>query len=796
MKAYQDRYTWNYYRSLEEGDVLVHTDNSVSIAFRWDGLSTSLESESKINNIFRNMYTAYHELPDDQSIFIENHFLRDYSDTVCDDYYSWCEKHTVRNREFSLSLRKDLANFIKERAMSNTILTVITISKNISPLDNLLPKRTIDKSIKEGIRLIDIAGFFMAHLDSAKLLTYKEFDFLLWNFYHRESARTGTTPPPNPRFKISHRVAKKPVYEDGLLKLDDNYCKPILLLDYPDADANWFYRLANSSSIEIHVTQIIKPVDVGRSMLASASQSKRSSESAMTIGGETVAQKVKDHNTYRNFISENKLHTYKNAYVIKLHDKDKSYLKDYTRRLIKTLGPGTLIAPDSEELSLTLWRISQLAQGHKSPFLREDHTLQIVNMSPIINFNGEYTDEKQMLRLTRDAKALTFSFPRDGTNHALTTAKTGSGKGVETVTEIVELFPLGVDFFIAEVGTSYKWTVEGFNGNYFDLSPDSVVSPFPEFSLADPSREKPLDTDLIAPTIGALLPMIGEGFEHKQHVTSVGEQIMTEIYSHEAPDGLLSPTLATYYDCTEQAVSHFSGIQKKAVIAIRNNLDSFLSSSTGSSFDKADTINFTSGIAGVNFKELMQNDRLAKFLLVFIALRFKQLAFANSTPTRILIDELHEFARIDPVLITVLIQQLTRMGRKEAGAFHGISQETLDAALERGILNQISNRYFMFLQDGHDEAGELFKMNSTVLDRWKGFLDPETPGMNYRQCIRQYGQKSYDLHLQFPPSLLDLAHSSPRALELKKHIGSLTKDPFERLVLFREAMETNKDIAA
>ncbi len=790
--SYQNRFTWSYFEKSGRVDALIHTDQSVSVALTWEGIKTTLEAEARIQSIYSNMNDAFQEFPDDVELVIENHFLRDYSEDTTEKYLEYGRKNIVRNHKFAMKIREEMASLISNITMKNRVLMVITIARKLTPFAIIFPKRAIKKTSIAVKQLGEIAKQIMVNFEDAKLLSHQEFDYEIWRHYHRDRARENTIPNHNSRFRISNRVAEKPTYENGLMKLGKTFTKVILLTDYPDASINWFYCLANQSGVEMHVTQIVKPLDMARAVLSSASQTKKAADGANKVGGESVQEKVKDHNQYRSFIAANKLHVYNNAYIIKMHHIDPEYLNERSREIIKSLGKGTILATESEKLSFAMWRVSQLGQGHKSPFLRADHTLQVVNMAPIINFSITGS-EHQMLRMTQDLQAIPLAYPTGGTNHAITAAKTGAGKGVETVTQVAELYPLGINFYIAEVGASEKWVVEAFGGDYFHLSPETVISPFPDFSMADREKDNPLAADIVSPTIAALMPLIGDGGKGQiQHIESVGEQIMSELYRHDAPDGLKAPTLATFYDCAEQSVSSFSGAQSKAAKIIVENLDSFLASIKGEHFAKADTINFNSGIVGVDFKPLMNNEKLAKFILVFVALRYKQLAFANATPTRIIIDELHEFSRIDPELITVLIQQLTRMGRKEAGAFHGITQETLDAALEKGILNQITHRHFMYLQDNHEETAEIFKMNDNVLARWKRYKDPEAPGanMNYRECMRQYGKSTYDLYLKYPKILLDLAHSSAEALALKHEIGKKTREPLERLHLFAEAMKS------
>lgn len=790
IRTYQNRYSWGYIKDVDGAGVLFHKDNSVSVAFSWSGIDTTLKTNDAIKSMFRDINDALQSVFSDSNVVIENHFIRDYADNVCDEYIEYGLKNTVRSHEFSKLIRQEMASTISNYAMSTKLFTVITVERRSKPIDALLPKLALKKANTDAKQLLKIAGEYIYQFQNAKFLNKTEFEFTIWYCYHRDRARDDLIPEPSERYFLNDRIAQKPDFENGLIKLGDTYTRVILLIDYPNAGLDWFSILGNHAGIEIHVSQIIKPVNVARAMLSSASQTKRSSESAMAIGGESVQGKVQEHNEYRQFVNDNNLSTFDNTYIIKIHHPSPEFIEATTRDLIKSLGAETVVAPYREDISMVFWRVSQIGQGHLTPFSRQDHTLQVANMMPVFKGNDGDRVDRQMLRMTDGAQAVTLAYGRNRTNHALTAAKTGSGKGVEQVTQICELYPLGVNFYGAEVGASYKWVTESFGGDYYHLDANTVISPFPDFSLANPKSESPLDDDILRPTIGALLPLMARGKkEIAHHIESVADQIMQSMYREVTSSDKKAPSLGDFHDYSKSMLSSFDGIHREAVNVMGDNLTSFLNSS-GKQFKNADSLDFSAGIVFVDFKKLMNNEELAKFLLVFVSLRFKQLAFANNTPTRIILDELHEFARIDHDLITTLIKQLTRMGRKEAGFFHGISQETLDMALEDGILNQITHRYFMYLQSGHEKTAEIFQMNDKIMNRWQSYKDPDK--LTFRQCIRQDGDNAYDLHLVFPQLLLDLAHTSADALTLKESIGKRISDPIERLHEFRKLMNQAK----
>ncbi len=795
-KYYNDLYTWIgpiFHSDTESAIVMDHTDGTLSLAILWEGYSTELEPDEYINSVYGSWYDSLNSIPDDSTLHVENHLLRQFDDSLVDKYLEYGEQHTVRAHDISRYFRQELAEHLGKRAMSNLVFTVITLSKPNRLLSWLSAKSVVKDRKKKAQELIHIGRELCTYLPGAMMLNQDEYEVLIWETYHRDRAYEGSIPATNPRFKLNQRLVKKPTLDQGFLKLGDTYMKVALLVDYPDAGSNWFFELARNYGVEIHATQILKPLDSGMEVRKSASQSERARESAGTIGGEAEQAKKQDHDDFRAFVANNKLRLFANCYILTFYHHDRDYLDSVYRIIKKMLHPsGAVISDNDDNITMLYWRISQPGQGYLSAFMRSDHVWQVANMAPVISFKTGNQEDPQMLRLTDECQLVAFGYPKDAPNHSINGAKTGSGKGVAKVAQILELYPLGVDFYIAEVGPSYKWVVEGFGGAYHHLDPNkTVISPFPTWDLANAEAEMPLDADVVAPTIEALMPLLCSEKERKirTHIKSVAEQLLQVLYCYgEHTDS--GPTLAAYHNLGNDMIGEFTGAQKEACQAMVDNLHSFLSTTSGSRFAKADSLDFSGGIVGVDFKPLMNDQELAKFLLVFISLRFKQLAFASSNPCRIMIDELHEFVRIDKELVALLIKQLTRMGRKEAGAFDGISQEPMDMEVEEGILNQISHRELLYLQSGHDKVAELFRLNKGAMERWKTYRDPETAGknMNYRQCLKMVGEEAYDLHMTFPRCFLDLAHSSPEALALKNKIGQESKDIFYRLNRFREEM--------
>ncbi len=788
--SYQDLYTWSHSLKVDGGDVICHKDGSISAAVKWDGIQTSLKEQGVIMSMIGSIKEAFHSMAPNYSLCVENHFLRDYQDDVCARYIKYGEDNMVRAKELGMYIRHEMASTIGSLAMDTKIVTVITLERKTSMMAKLMAKREVRLLEKVAKKLLTMVSEYTTYLPGARLLSCDEFEAEIWHAYHRERSNEQSIPPSNPEFPINQRLASKPLMNDGYLTVGDTHTRVMLLLDYPDAPVNWFYGLAATCGVELHVTQILRPMNVDSMVLASTMTTSRNKEVAGLDGAEVEGFKLSEHAENRAMVAADNLHVFKNAYIIKVHSRDIGVLNEVVLALSKMIRDGGgSIAENRPEMMALYWRISQLGQGHKSSFMRQDNTRQVVNMAPVITFSKGEQTYLHMLRLSSDGQAIAFGYDPDEPTHSLCVARTGGGKGIDMCSQVLETYPLGIDYYLIEVGASYKWTVEAFGGPYYHLTPDVVVSPFPMYNLANQDAKVPINLNIAAPTIEVLIPLLSQGHDHmKHHIYSVALQTMQDLYRSN-PDADGAPTMGDYHDFVASAIDKYEGVQRDAAKIMIDNLGSFLDG-IGSNFRAADSIDFSGGIVGFDFKGLMGSKELAKFLLCFVCLRLKQIAFSSGTQCRICVDELHEFAEIDPELITLLIKQLTRMGRKDAAAFHGITQETMDMDLEGGILNQINNRSFLYTQSGHDDVSKLFGMNEPTLNAWKSYIDPSSKSgpKTYRNGIRMVGDDAYDLHLKFPKSVLAIAHSSPRALEAKNIIGHKTRCVFERLDLFAREM--------
>ena len=155
--------------------------------------------------------------------------------------------------------------------------------------------------------------------------------------------------------------------------------------------------------------------------------------------------------------------------------------------------------------------------------------------------------------------------------HSFTVAITGGGKGVEKVAQIAETYPFGIDWYIAEIGGSYRWIVESFGGVYSKIDPsEHVVNPLPPYMAADRGAVFPLDAKLAGGTINALSFLLTDGkTDLPIHHSAAAQSALQMLYAI-SPDGKEAPTLADLLVELERSGKEIeSEPQRKAAHSLR-----------------------------------------------------------------------------------------------------------------------------------------------------------------------------------------------------------------------------------
>lgn len=779
MEHYESLYTWSH--PLGD-DQLAHQDGAVSTFVSWSGIDAEMLTTQQRGAAWSSLYTTLDAIGPDHCA--EFHWWRERDDAMVDAYRARGEQ-MVRGGEFAKVLRNEMANHLAPYTMRNRVGLVLT----------RLPQRRWFRGARGALidqaqlanHLRMHANALAAHLPGGHVTALDTYFESIQQSYDRAAFLRGDDVRHDPRYLVSEqRLREAPKVDNNCVVVGEQHTKVLLVYLYPDADQSpgLFFGLSDLS-IPMHVVHIVQPINTKSSLKASERASDFAAGAVGHRGRDTQLQKVGDLAAFRSYVTENNLSIFKNTLVIHLHG-DSDELIEYTRLISTWIGSQGGQVRDAGYVQLPYFRAAQPGQGYRVPIFRTDHTWQIANMLPVqVYREGDVLPES--LRLGHAGQAIGFGLTNEDVSHSFTIAMTNGGKTVEKAATIVETYPFGIDWMIAEISPCQKWIVEGFGGVYSSVDPrESVINPLPPYATANPHAKYPLDAVQAGGTINALAFLLTDGrTQLTVHETAAGQHAMQALYS--LPSDTEAPTLPDFLIALETAKDMLeSKEQRDACYTMSSNLHSFLDTTEGRVFARPDNLILSPGITGVDLKEVDHaSPKLLKFYLVFLALKFNHLAFARRTPARVLLDELHKFIANAPEVMGRLISELARMGRKDAAAIDIVTQNMKEVdAIETEVINSMRLRTLMYRPDEHDKIAVRIGMPAGPLALWKSFVDPDKT--NWRPALRSVGPEYYNLHLTFPSMMLDVSASSPTDLALKDVISAKTRDPFERLALFKE----------
>ncbi|MCP5007559.1 MAG: hypothetical protein GY941_27035, partial [Planctomycetes bacterium] len=582
-----------------------------------------------------------------------------------------------------------------------------------------------------------------------------------------------------------------PFVADNLVKVGNSSLKVLLVYMYPNTSPGWFNQLSEVPA-DIHISQIVLPTDT----LAQMSKAEREQDivegMASKRGRYTTAKGLDDLASYQKLIADEGLSIFRNTFLIHVWSDDPDRIAGTCKDIEDWVIRGGGIIKDQDYIQLPYYRAAQPGQGYRCPTFRPDHTWQVADMLPV-QVHGQGNDDPESLRLGTGSQLIGLNLSKMPVAHSFTIAMTGGGKGVDKGATIIETYGFGIDWYIAEVGESYRWTVEGLGGTYSTIDPDKdVVNPLPPYASANPSPDYdsgglPLDAKLVGGTIGALAFLLSGGSTRLDpHAKAAAQLSLQALYidlDHEAD----APTLLDYFEIMDTADFFENKEQVEAAKKMAANLGSFLSTSEGKLFAKQDNLILSNGITGVNLKDVESASKeLLQFYLVFLSLKYSQLAFYNPNNSRILLDEMHKFVAVSPDVVGSLISAVSRMGRKDSGYIDLVTQGIAEIdVIEKEVLNSMPLRTLLYRPDGHDEIASRVTMPDGLLPIWKSY--PYPLDLDYRPGLRSVGDDWFDMHLTFDKNMLALVDTSD--LNLKSTIASQTQDPIERIAQFYRSTE-------
>ncbi len=783
-RQYAELYSWSH----PYGEFAIcHKDGASSVSIAWDGFDAEMLTTGENAIKWTELYTLIGLMG--LEYCAEFHFWRESDASLADEYLEHNSK-IIRGHKLAVAVRSAMAAHLAPYGMSNRVSLVLTrLPRKRAAFG---AKRQLIQQGAAADELLKVARTLAAKLPGGRIQPVDEYAQSIVQSFNRAAYLRGAQVKLDPRFLLSEQLlSEAPRLDGGMVSVAGQLTKVLLVNMYPDAEPSWFVGMA-SLPIPFHVSQVVMPVDTKQSLRAS----ERASDLAEgTLGKRGRSQHKKimsDLVGFQSFVSEHGLGIFKNSWIIHLHGAPEE-LESCERTVtdwIEAAG-GQIRAADY--MQLPYFRAGQPGQGYRCPVFRPDHTWLVANMAPVqVYRTGERNPES--LRLGASGALIGFSTSTQIVPHSFTVAITGGGKGVEKVAQIAETYPFGIDWYIAEIGGSYRWIVESFGGVYSKIDPsETVVNPLPPYMAADLNAALPLDAKLAGGTVNALSFLLTDGkTDLPIHHSAAAQSALQMLYAVR-PVGKEAPTLADFLVELENSSKELeSEPQRKAAHEMAQNINSFLETTEGRIFARPDNLVLSEGITGVDLKEVDRaSPKLLKFYLVFLALRFNHLAFARRNPARVLLDEMHKFVAIAPDVVGKLISELARMGRKDAAAIDLVTQGVAEIdIIEAEVLNSMPQRTLLYRSDGWDAIANRIAMPKGPLDIWKHY--PYPLNLDWRPAIKCVGQDYYNLHLTFPNILLDLSATSPEDLDLKDQIGLAVIDPLERLRLFRQAKENRK----
>lgn len=783
-RQYADLYSWSHPYGES---VICHQDGACSVSIGWDGFDSEMLTEGENAGKWTELYTILGLLGLDYCA--EFHFWRESDSTKADEYLEHSNK-MVRGHSVGAAVREAIAAHLAPYGMKNRVALVLTHTppKRFS----LGAKRKLIQQGEAADELLGTAKTLAGKLPGGRIQTVAEYAHSIVQSYDRAAFLRGGGFTPDPRFLLSEQILREAPRLDGkYISVAGELTKVLLVSMYPNAEPAWFVGLA-SLAIPLHVVQIVAPVDTKQSLRASERASDLAEGTQGKKGRSEKQKTINDLAGFQSFVSENNLGIFRNSYIIHLHG-TRDELEFNERAVIDWIESAGGQVRSADYMQLPYFRAGQPGQGYRCPVFRPDHTWLVSNMAPVqVYRSGDSNPES--LRLGASGALIGLSTSTQVVPHSFTVAITGGGKGVEKVAQIAETFPMGIDWYIAEIGGSYRWIVEAFGGVYSKIDPsETVVNPLPPYNVADLQADRPLDAKLAGGTINALSFLLTDGATDLSiHHAAAAQDALQMLYA-VPQKGKEAPTLADLLQELQNSTRDLDmEPQRKAAHEMSENLESFLSTTEGRIFARSDNLVLSEGITGVDLKEVDRaSPKLLKFYLVFLALRFNHLAFARRNPARVLLDEMHKFVAIAPEVVGKLISELARMGRKDAAAIDLVTQGVSEIdIIEAEVLNSMPLRTLLYRSDGWEAIANRIAMPAGPLAIWKQY--PYPLNFDYRPAIKSVGQDYYNLHLSFPKLLLDLSATSPEDLDLKDQIGATVSDPLERLRLFRQAKEKRK----
>ena len=750
---------------------LLHTDGTLTAFAEIPGYDIYMKEEGAAANYFSNLQNLLHELPANISLEFRLKRRRDKSSPQ-----KYRAVPIARANDILSELRESYISHMQDHCYSNSIYLIIQIHRKHSVLDfcQALTPGGINRIYKNALaQQEELAGY--CKLLSAKLpqLRFMDDSECIALMYELANCRS-CAKVPDTRHGIDSLMLPHGKEQQGFYHINGVTSKSCLVYFYPDPNRRLFTDLFAWLPLEMDLSLFLRRLDYGSLLRKSGAEEVKQGRQVAEADA-TGEMRLREIAEWRRYVVNNNLHIFANVFFIKLYgsEQDINYYVNQLNENLASLG-GIM---ESERLLNFSHFYSLPGNLYRSSFMRHDHTEMVLSLLPTVKFQQGNGYEEAFLGSDFTFKGLSFSNDLGGEfYHSMSVAKTGGGKGVLSCSRIIQLYGLGYDFYVIEVGNTYEFLFKILGGNYATLDPDvTVINPFPPYA----ELKRGFTTALVTPTIRSLAKILTDGkIDLSIHQISVCEMAFKQLYAKPPKSAKhTAPNLSDFYDAMAKLpASKLNDKQKRSRDEVLLNLKSFLGTIVGERFKHQNNLTISDGLFGADFKLLKDDAHLMVIYLTFLSLRFGQKALLQQTPTFITIDELHEFIRSDKETIRTLCTQIARMGRKERGYINLITQEADDIKrLDASLINQMHIVNLLYTESNHASLqSSLASLNDQAFNTWQGY---ELGKSDYRPAMVGFGDQWFDTFLSYPQDILALADSSSEAREIKRNILASTQDP-------------------
>jgi len=478
-------------------NVIEHHDGVLSMMATWNGLRTDLISPHKIKSQWAKFKDILHILSDKYpDILVEQHLFRERDVEMVPAYLANHKKNMVRGHDLSMPIISDLAKLYSEHARTNNVVFII-VYKPKSGFLSKGSKRSQEKAIE-----------YMRAFAQEFKNEFPEFIIKNINYYSEiieQSAQRSrfksnkASSLTDYRFPLNEQwvVDKPTLTNDGFIEIEGAITKVGLLYMQPDANLAEFRRFANINC-DLHFIQIISPVNTEKRIeKIDHNNDITASSSAKGRGRRKATSYISAADKFARYVSDNNERIYNNCWLVHIHgnpqkteDQQKEDINQVMTSLNGLLRNGRNAVGEiryQKNFQLFFWRVGLAGHGYCSNYFREDHTTQVINLSPVITFDKGIVGAPS-LRMSDSGQLVGFDRFKSSVAHSFTVAMTRAGKGTEKCMEIIETFSNGVSWLGIEYGGTYEFLVHGLGGNYIRADIETSINPFPsKSSIFSPS---------------------------------------------------------------------------------------------------------------------------------------------------------------------------------------------------------------------------------------------------------------------------------------------------------------------